>query len=318
MTGRNAPTALERILAEAGGTRAPRERHAQLRTALRDALAHGAAELGRPRSGYGRPVELAFAEDGEHGLLAALPAPPALRSDPAAAPERGWRVVASAVAALAEGASLPVPGRPEDLRLTAGEHDGFLLLALPSGAGGERPDAELAALAAEERLRPLDRLRVRAHALPPGLLRPADLRAPGTPSLRAAEAVARLGADPADPGAAEAFEDVLAVLLPSASAPVSAHDDPDPSCRAARRILRRLDGMGKWGGYHTAFEHLYRGFAGNERELASAVGEALLDAGLLQEKPSVGQRHVFLNPRRAGDIRRLIETGASPPELRLP
>jgi hypothetical protein len=48
-------------------------------------------------------------------------------------------------------------------------------------------------------------------------------------------------------------------------------------------------------------------FAGNDRQLASEVGEALLAAGLLAEKPSVGQRHVFLNPRRAGDIRRLIE-----------
>ena len=59
----------------------------------------------------------------------------------------------------------------------------------------------------------------------------------------------------------------------------------------------------------------HRGFAGNERALADHVGEALLDAGLLSEKPSVGQRHVYLNPRRAGDIRRLIDEGVPPPEL---
>jgi hypothetical protein len=76
--------------------------------------------------------------------------------------------------------------------------------------------------------------------------------------------------------------------------------------------------MGKWGGYHTEFTHLARGFAGNDRELAGAVGEALLAAGLLAEKPSVGQRHVFLNPRRAGDIRGLIERGDLPVDLRLP
>jgi hypothetical protein len=86
----------------------------------------------------------------------------------------------------------------------------------------------------------------------------------------------------------------------------------------ARRILQRLNGMGKWGGYHTDFVHLPRGFAGNERALADAVGEALIEAGLLAEKPSVGQRHVFLNPRRAGDIRRLIEDGDVPSDLRLP
>jgi len=54
------------------------------------------------------------------------------------------------------------------------------------------------------------------------------------------------------------------------------------------------------------------------RALADEVGEALLAAGLLAEKPSVGQRHVFLNTRRARDIRDLIEQGETPPDLRLP
>ena len=96
------------------------------------------------------------------------------------------------------------------------------------------------------------------------------------------------------------------------------HDDPDPSKRVARRILQRLDGMGKWGGYHTDFTHLARGFAGNDRALADEVGESLIQAGLLAEKPSVGQRHVFLNPRRAADIRALIERGEVPADLALP
>ena len=76
--------------------------------------------------------------------------------------------------------------------------------------------------------------------------------------------------------------------------------------------------MGKWGGYHTEFAHLARGFAGNDRALAQEVGEALLEAGLLAEKPSVGQRHVYLNPRKAAEIRKLIETGTLPPGMRLP
>ena len=76
--------------------------------------------------------------------------------------------------------------------------------------------------------------------------------------------------------------------------------------------------MGKWGGYHTDFRHLARGFAGNERALADEVGEALIAAGLLAEKPSVGQRHVFLNPRRAADIHALIDRGVPPRDLRLP
>jgi hypothetical protein len=86
----------------------------------------------------------------------------------------------------------------------------------------------------------------------------------------------------------------------------------------ARRILQRLDGMGKWGGYHTEFAHLARGFAGNDRALALQAGEALLDSGLLAEKPSVGQRHVYLNPRRAAEIRRMIDTGELPSGMTLP
>jgi hypothetical protein len=119
----------------------------------------------------------------------------------------------------------------------------------------------------------------------------------------------------------EEHEDaVLAALDAAAGGPDLSrpHDDPDPARRAARRILQRLDGMGKWGGYHTEFAHLARGFAGNDRALAEAVGEALLDAGLLAEKPSVGQRHVFLNPRRAREIHALIERGEAPGDLRLP
>ena len=76
--------------------------------------------------------------------------------------------------------------------------------------------------------------------------------------------------------------------------------------------------MGKWGGYHTEFQHLARGFAPADRALASATGEALLASGLLSEKPSVGQRHVFLNPRQAGAIRALIDTGEVPDGLTLP
>ena len=77
--------------------------------------------------------------------------------------------------------------------------------------------------------------------------------------------------------------------------------------------------MGKWGGYHTEFVHLGRGFGkGNERSLALEVGEALLEAGLLGEKVSVGQRHVYLNPRFSGRIRALIDEGELPAGLRLP
>jgi hypothetical protein len=305
-------SALRSALEQAGGARAGREHGARLREALSAELARGARELALPRSGYGEPVLAAFAA-GER-LAALLPVPAALRADPDAAPERSWLVAAAAVDALVHAAER------EGGALLTGEADGGRLALALDAPGG---DAELAVYAFEEAVAGIDRLRAAAVEVPGHVVagQVGELRPPigATHPLRIAEAVARLGGHPADPASVAAHEEaVLALIGAGGDGAVRPHEDPDPSMRVARRILQRLDGMGKWGGYHTDFTHLARGFAGNDRALADAVGEALLDAGLLSEKPSVGQRHVFLNPRRAGDIRRLIDDGAVPPGLRLP
>ena len=211
------------------------------------------------------------------------------------------------------------PGPPRDadaLALTMGEHDGFLALCYP--AADPRWAAEYARDALDDAASAIDRLRARALLLPGHALEPTDLRPPigVTHPLQVAEAVARLGGSPLDEDSVEALEPQLVRLLEPGGAATRAHDDPDPRRRVMRRILQRLDGMGKWGGYHTAFDHLARGFAGNERALAYELGEELLAAGLLVQKPSVGQRHVSLNSRRAGDIRRLIDDGVLPAGLR--
>ena len=288
---------------------------ARLRDLLRAELARGQDELRLRRSGYGDPVIAAFGVTATGALACALPVTAAFRADAQAIEERSWRVVAAAVGALQQAAELPAPARGEDLQLTAGSVAADAL-ALTLGAPGE---PELAQLAFDEALEGTDRLRARAVALPEAVLDPDDPRAPigAAHPLRVAEAVARLGGDPLAPD--DATDDaVLALLQPHGPGVARPHDDPDPARRVARRILQRLDGMGKWGGYHTDFAHLARGFAGNERALADEVGEALIGAGLLSEKPSVGQRHVFLNPRRAGEIRRLIEDGELPAGLTLP
>ena len=306
---------LQRALADAGGVSAPRDRSAQLGGLLERELARGVSELTGTRSGYGRPVEVAFGS-GDGSLLAVLPADPALRADPAAVPERGWLVVAAAVGALVEAAGAAPPANRGDLALLAGRFGDFLALSFAPG------DAELAALSYDERTHGVDRLRTRAVALPGHALEDVDdLRAPIGPThpLRVAEAVARLGADPSKEAEVEALDDAVFALLEPSDSVIRAHDDPEPVRRVARRILQRLDGMGKWGGYHTEFTHLARGFGpGNEQRLALEVGERLLDAGLLVEKASVGQRHVFLNPRRSGEIRALIDSGTVPSDLRLP
>jgi len=313
---------LAATVAAAGGAAAPASHTARLREALKRSLQHGAKELALARSGYDGAVEVAIAAT-PAGLLAATPAPAGLRADPQAAGEREWLLVAAALGALVELGALGRLASASDLALRAGAFDGrHLVLALPGTLDAAALD-ELAALAFEEQVHGVDRLRAHAVGVPAVLLADAeaDLRPPigeGHP-LRAAEAVARLGGRPADPESVETLEDaVLALLAPAGSDPARPHADPDPARRVARRILQRLDGMGKWGGYHTDFAHLARGFAGHERALAQEVGEALLAAGLLDSKPSVGQRHVFLNSRRAADIHRLIATGEEPRDLTLP
>ncbi|MGH2841269.1 MAG: hypothetical protein ACRDKY_10665, partial [Solirubrobacteraceae bacterium] len=219
---------------------------------------------------------------------------------------------------LVQIAQLPPPAGPDDLVLEAGSFDGQLALRVRTAA---EDDAELAAVAYEENVAGVARLRSQAVALPAHVVAAevTDWRTPLTQAMRSAEAVARLGGQPADPASIAEHEDaVLALLEAGGGQAARPHDDPQPARRVARRILQRLDGMGKWGGYHTDFRHLSRGFAGNERALADEVGEALLEAGLLSEKPSVGQRHVFLNSRRVADIRALIEHGEVPGDLHLP
>jgi len=293
-------------LADAGGAAAPPSRAGQLRTLLDRELARGAAELAKPRSGYGDPIAVVVAAVPGAGLLAAAPVPAALRADPEVVDERGWLLTAGLAGALVTAGGHP---------LLAGALGGFLVVSTPGD------DLDLALLAFEDNVSRVDRLRSAALAVPAALLAPvrSGLREPigARHPLRIAEWLADLGANPADPTAADDQEEALAALLGAGEPAVRPHDDPDPTRRVARRILQRMAGMGKWGGYHTEFSHLARGFAGNDRALAEEVGERLLDAGILLEKPSVGQRHVFLNPRRAADIYALVDHGTVPSELRL-
>ncbi len=295
-------------LEDAGGVAAAPESAARLRGLLADALVRGVAELAKARSGYGDPVTVAVGP-AAGGLRAVAPVAAGLRADPYAITERAWLLVAALTGALVE-----IGG---DARLTAGALGDALVLQVP----GDPADAELVPLAFDAHVASIDRLRARALAVPGFVLDDiGELRAPIgiAHPLVVAAAVAALGGRPADPASLADYEDAVLAARDAADDVVRPHDDPDPARRAARRILQRLDGMGKWGGYHTEFAHLARGFAGNERALAEAVGEALLAAGLLDEKPSVGQRHVFLNPRRAGDIHALIERGTVPADLDLP
>lgn len=100
------------------------------------------------------------------------------------------------------------------------------------------------------------------------------------------------------------------VVAPVVGPSLAVDDDPCPRRRHARRVLRRLLRMRKVGEqHHTEFDHMYRGAAPNERATALEVARALVRAGLLGEKPSVGQHHVFLRPTALPQIHALIDRG---------
>jgi hypothetical protein len=276
-------------------------RPAQRSEAILEALRSDAVRAASPRPSGLRCIACETSE----GVALALP----IRVSEMGRGGRPARLAACVAGALAVAAGLDVP------RADAGELDlegatwhGFVALrAATDDPGGL---LELLPLSLDEQAAQLDRMEPIAWIVPPGSLD--DTEPSDAPWLARAELIARLDGFPAavrlDPTVAAALPTYAGLLATPAvrESEGAAHDDPSPERRTLRRILRRLDGMGKYGGYHTEFSHLARGFPGHERALALEAGEALLRAGILTEKPSVGQRHVSLVAARTDDIRRLI------------
>ena len=104
----DAPSDLERALADAGGAQAQREWTARLRVLLDGELARGLKELEDRRTGYDSPIVVALAP-AEGAVLAVLPVPKELRADTGVVGERAARLSAAVVEQLVEGAS---PGPP--------------------------------------------------------------------------------------------------------------------------------------------------------------------------------------------------------------
>jgi hypothetical protein len=309
-------SALSDALDRAGGVASPLSSSAQLRSLLDVELRRGSDEVSQQRVGYGQPIVVGFAARGSQ-LVAVCPVAARARVDSGRLPDRGWSLVAATVGALVEGSGAETVRRRSALALEAGDFGGYLALAL----AGESSNTEMAVLALEDQIESVARLRAIGLALPGHVLDDVkDLRRPAERShpLLVAEAVGRLAGRPADPEAIDRHEDAILAIFGETSRQDAPHADPDPARRAARRILQRMDGMGKWGGFHTEFRYLARGFQPDQIALALDVGERLMASGLLVEKISVGQRHAFLNPRRAKDIHRLIEDGTVPPDLVLP
>jgi hypothetical protein len=232
-------------------------------------------------------------------------------------PVRAERLARAVAAALADAAELPTPAQASDVELEAARWEGQVALRIAHPAPGEV--LEILPLTLEDHGQELDRVRLQPLLLPAGDLDETE-PAPEERWLWRAEIAARLGGRPGgaslEPEVEAAVTSLEAGFAEEAEVDPAIADDPLPRRRAARRMLRRLDGMGKYGGYHTEFRHLARGFAGHDRAIALEVGEALLRAGLLAEKPSVGQRHVSLVAARTSEIRALVERGTCEEPLR--
>lgn len=84
----------------------------------------------------------------------------------------------------------------------------------------------------------------------------------------------------------------------------------DSDIKAA--ILFKLFNLAKWGGSHTAFENLKKGF--KPRELGRKglkriedCAEDLIREGLILRKPTSYGLQVSLNPRKHQEIHRIIQ-----------
>jgi hypothetical protein len=276
-------------------------RPAQRSEAIKASLGSDAGRVESPR-----PTGLrCFAAATPEGVCLALP----IRIELLGRGQRPKRLASCVAGALAVAAGLGVPRADSgELDLEGAEWNGFVALRVASADPSEV--LELLPLSLDEQAAHLDRMEPVAIVVPAGSLD--DTEPIEADWLARAELVARLdgysAATRLDPAVLSALEAYRGLLHTGGSpdSEHSAHDDPSPERRVLRRILRRLDGMGKYGGYHTEFSHLARGFPGHERALALEAGEALLRAGILAEKPSVGQRHVSLVAARTDEIRQLI------------
>ena len=225
--------------------------------------------------------------DRAHGasLLAAMPAAAALRADPDAvvrarvAARRGGRRHARRARRARAAAR---PRRPPPARRRAPRR--LPRARLPGRRARRRASSSCLRRAGRADRPPARDARSRC---PPGVIEDVALREPigARHPLRIAEAVARLGGQPA--GAHDDLEDaVLAVLGAERRAYRARTRTPIPAC--ARRA-GSSSGSTAWasGAATTPSSPTSpRGFAGNDRALAQEVGEALLEAGLLAEKPS--------------------------------
>lgn len=73
-----------------------------------------------------------------------------------------------------------------------------------------------------------------------------------------------------------------------------------------RGIIRKLFYLGKWGGNHTSFDNLPKGFPKELRKEVKVVAKNLIKKGWLLAKPTSYGVEVSLNPTKKGDIENIL------------
>lgn len=73
-----------------------------------------------------------------------------------------------------------------------------------------------------------------------------------------------------------------------------------------RGIIRKLFYLGKWGGSHTSFDNLPKGFPKEIGKEVKSVAKDLIKEGLLLSKPTSYGVEVSLNPAKKEDIEKIL------------
>ena len=73
-----------------------------------------------------------------------------------------------------------------------------------------------------------------------------------------------------------------------------------------KTILRKLVYMNKWGGAHTSFDNLPKGFPGHVRGEVKDIAKQLIKENFLLAKPTSYGLEVSLNPDKKKEIEELV------------
>ena len=74
------------------------------------------------------------------------------------------------------------------------------------------------------------------------------------------------------------------------------------------KLLRKLNNHNYYGGKHTAFDNLHKGFRKSEYNRIKTIAKQLIQENYLLEKKAFYGLHVSLNPKFAKEIKEEIKT----------